>query len=523
MIIKKATALIIFTLCFRMFVASTPVSAGTVNEISAIYNATLGVVNVQGSGSDIQKSVVTIELFNPSNNLIYFGTAFLDELGSFQDQFEVGNLGAGRYLVRSADYTGGTYRSTQFTIAGNVSNDDSSDSVQTTTEFLAPVTFDDVGTAQLNVVSQTDSSGLQTSLISSNTLGQVAQSNVSKLVLVIDSDEADVTKSEVNFDKGALTTLSDANFNTLTLSTPLADLSIDVSFFKELPQTDNLSLMIAVSEVKSDALSPEVLEMTGGRPILDFSVMYGTTQIKEFTKPIAVSVPYTLREGEDIESILVYYIDDKGDIVIVRNGSYNPETKMVTFWTKHFSYYSIGMNEVNFIDVHEWAWYRDAVKFIAAREITKGVDVTRFGPTQYLTRGQFIVMLLKAYDIEPENESSVNFADAGATYYTPYLAAAKKIGIASGVGQNLYLPEKMISMQEIYALLHKTMILTGYIPNLNKSSEINLESSDVAAWAIPYIEEMIARGVITQEGQIEKLNHNALRLDMADILYRALR
>ena len=60
MIIKKATTLIKFTLCFLVFLVSTPVSAGTVNELSATYNATLGVVNVQGSGSDIQKSVVTI-------------------------------------------------------------------------------------------------------------------------------------------------------------------------------------------------------------------------------------------------------------------------------------------------------------------------------------------------------------------------------------------------------------------------------------------------------------------------------
>ena len=34
-----------------------------------------------------------------------------------------------------------------------------------------------------------------------------------------------------------------------------------------------------------------------------------------------------------------------------------------------------------------------------------------------------------------------NFSDAGNTYYTGYLAAAKRLGITAGLGDNLLCPE----------------------------------------------------------------------------------
>lgn len=43
-------------------------------------------------------------------------------------------------------------------------------------------------------------------------------------------------------------------------------------------------------------------------------------------------------------------------------------------------------------------------------------------------------MLMKAYGIAPDTNPEDNFADAGDTYYTGYLAAAKRLGISAGVG-----------------------------------------------------------------------------------------
>jgi hypothetical protein len=48
-----------------------------------------------------------------------------------------------------------------------------------------------------------------------------------------------------------------------------------------------------------------------------------------------------------------------------------------------------------------------------------------YSPSSMLTRGEFIVMLMRAYGIEPDMNPTDNFSDAGNTYYTGYLAAQK--------------------------------------------------------------------------------------------------
>lgn len=55
---------------------------------------------------------------------------------------------------------------------------------------------------------------------------------------------------------------------------------------------------------------------------------------------------------------------------------------------------------MGFDDVSANSWYGDAVEFIAAREITTGTENGSFNPKEKLTRGQFIVMLMKAYGIK---------------------------------------------------------------------------------------------------------------------------
>ena len=52
------------------------------------------------------------------------------------------------------------------------------------------------------------------------------------------------------------------------------------------------------------------------------------------------------------------------------------------------------------------------LKSKGARCITNGVGNNCFGPGMKLTRGQFIVMAMKAYGIEPDINPTDNFADA---------------------------------------------------------------------------------------------------------------
>lgn len=119
---------------------------------------------------------------------------------------------------------------------------------------------------------------------------------------------------------------------------------------------------------------------------------------------------------------------------------------------------------MSYSDVAETAWYAGAVSFISAREITTGTGNGTFSPNAALSRGQFLTLLLRAYGIAPAAGSADNFADAGNTYYTGYLASAKRLGISEGVGGNLFAPEVTITRQEMFTLLHNTLKEIGQLP-----------------------------------------------------------
>ena len=84
---------------------------------------------------------------------------------------------------------------------------------------------------------------------------------------------------------------------------------------------------------------------------------------------------------------------------MVSNCKYDSATGSITFTTNHFSLYAVGYNKISFKDVAANAWYSDAVGFVAAREITKGTGDGKYSPEDKLTRGQFLVMMMRAYGI----------------------------------------------------------------------------------------------------------------------------
>lgn len=201
-------------------------------------------------------------------------------------------------------------------------------------------------------------------------------------------------------------------------------------------------IKITASKVDTANLSEETKQLVGDRPVFDFSVTSGNTTISKFGGIVTVSMLYTPKTGEDPNAIVIYYINAAGKPEMVSNCAYDPATGSITFTTDHFSKYAVGYNKVNFNDVAANAWYGDAVSFVAARDITIGTGNGNHSPDTKLTRGQFLVMVMRAYGIEADSAATDNFSDAGNTYYTGYLAAAKSLGITDGIGNNMLHREK---------------------------------------------------------------------------------
>ncbi|MEL7566705.1 MAG: immunoglobulin-like domain-containing protein, partial [Dehalobacterium sp.] len=244
----------------------------------------------------------------------------------------------------------------------------------------------------------------------------------------------------------------------LTLSAEAGSITLPGNMLLGSLEAEAQKVGITLGQGDKSLLPEDVKEALGDRPLIRLSLTVDGQQTSWSNEnaPVTVSIPYTPTPQElaNPESIVIWYIDGSGNTVSISNGRYDPATGTVTFATTHFSYYAVGYNQVSFKDVAADAWYGEAVAFIAAREITIGAGNDNFNPEEKLTRGQFIVMLMKAYGMVPDVNPKDNFADAGNTYYTGYLAAAKRLGISAGVGNNLFVPDKEITRQEMFTLLY---------------------------------------------------------------------
>ena len=239
-----------------------------------------------------------------------------------------------------------------------------------------------------------------------------------------------------------------------------------------------------------------------------------------------VTFMYTPTAAELInpESIVVWYTDDAGNRIYIPDGRFDPETGMITFTASDSTSYEVGFNKMNFNDVKENSWYYKAVNFIAARSITTGTGNGNYSPMDNITRSDFLVLIMRAFAIGPDEYPENNFSDAGNTYYTGYLAAAKRLGITAGIGGNLYAPGKEITRQEMFTMIY------NILRKLNKLSQSNLQqdviefgdADEISSWARDAVSMLVKTGVVSgSEGMINP-NNNASRAEMAQLLYNLL-
>lgn len=334
--------------------------------------------------------------------------------------------------------------------------------------------------------------------------------------------------TKVVIKKDAYDELDDAN-QPVFINAQLATVRFDKKAIDTIgAAADSGDVTLTVRKVASSELSDKYQALVGSRPVYDLTVSKGGKTVSDFKGGHAtVTIPYTLKTGENPNAVVIYYLSDGGKLIAVR-GHYDADLKAVIFKTTHFSKFVIGYNPVSFNDIADSAWYKNAVDFIAARDITTGTGNNMFSPEAKLTRAQFVVLLLNAYQISTQNqgESSqiLNFSDAGNTYYTDYLLAAKALGIVNGVGNNMFAPEKEITRQEMFVMLYNALKVIDEVPSYVNNTQLSSfnDADKIAVWANEALSSLVKTGTVG--GYNNNLNPIATttRAEIAQVLYNLL-
>ncbi len=173
-----------------------------------------------------------------------------------------------------------------------------------------------------------------------------------------------------------------------------------------------------------------------------------------------------------------------------------------------------------FTDIDNHAWAVDAINALATEGIIKGTSKTTFAPANNITRADFALLLVRAFNLTSDNAE--NFADVSASdYFAPELAIARNSGIVSGIGDNKFAPRNTITRQDMMVIVYRAL------QNLNVGFGIYDEPqysdyTTVADYAKEAVSVLISAGLVNGKSGLIAPTDYTTRAEVAVLIKRIL-
>ncbi|PQP81559.1 hypothetical protein C0Q44_17740 [Paenibacillus sp. PCH8] len=311
----------------------------------------------------------------------------------------------------------------------------------------------------------------------------------------------------------------------IILTTQAGRIEIPSDMLKNMVGLKDKVASITIGIGNQTALNAETKAAIGNRPFVELSLALDGVQTP-WNNPdtnVNISIPYvpTAEETNNPEHIVIWYIDDLGNITTIPSGRYDAKSGSVTFSTTHFSDYAVAYVKKNFSDLNSVEWARQSIEVLASKGIINGTVAGTYSPSAHITRADYLVLLMKTLNLTARVDQ--NFTDVKPSdYYYEALGVSKKLGLATGSGNNEFHPLERISRQDMMVLtaraleIAKQMKASGDLTILDSFSD----EEDIAVYAKMNLATLVKEGLISGSGN--KLNPQAqtTRAEAAVFLYR---
>ena len=178
---------------------------------------------------------------------------------------------------------------------------------------------------------------------------------------------------------------------------------------------------------------------------------------------------------------------------------------------------------VNFQDLDQAAWARDAIVYLAQRGIINGRSSTEFAPNDSITRAEFAQLVINMYGLNKITSANVNvtsnFADVqSGTWYYNAVNIAANLGIVNGYPDGNFYPNNLVSRQEMALMMYR--VANKANAKLTAVNEQKVWSDPVADWAADAVTTLQMAGVIngTSDTTFEA-EAGATRAQAAQMIY----
>jgi hypothetical protein len=341
-----------------------------------------------------------------------------------------------------------------------------------------------------------------------------------------------VTAARVELAKDALSAVAGQTDAGLTVEISVGSITIPNSALAAIAsQATGGTVTVSLETVDNTTLTPEQREAVGDDPVYDINVLSGGKNISEFGgESITISLPYTLKEGEDPSNVTVWYLSDAGELEQIAC-TYDPATGLASFPTDHLSYYVVSYTEAapppvpaqtqSFTDVSPTEWFYESVTSAVYRKLMNGTSATTFSPNDPMTRAMLVTVLYRL-EGSPQVTGANSFSDVEDNqWYTDAVAWANTNNIVTGYGDNLFGTNDSVTREQLATIIHRYASYKHYDTTKTTDLAAYTDALEINTWALDALQWANAVGLITgRTATTLAPRGSATRAEVAAILMR---
>ncbi|TCZ78757.1 hypothetical protein E0485_06670 [Paenibacillus albiflavus] len=301
-------------------------------------------------------------------------------------------------------------------------------------------------------------------------------------------------QAELLLTPAQVTMLANSNAgNTLLITIGNASIAIPVTIFKSVPAGLSVSLTLGSASDQSSAFTNFSGAKVLGTPYHYEMNLVNGKDIKPFepSNQIFIKRSFTINGKVDSSASGVLY--QENNAISGLSGTFINNTDGTTTVVANrpgFSVYAAATHQINFTDISD-SWAKARIQALANKFLISGTSATTFSPKQNVTRAEFAAMLTRALGLHASNASP--FKDVKATdWYANSIAAAYEAGLISGIGNDLFDPNSLISRQDLSVILSKALKLLHVTSTTSSKLEAYADASEASAYAQSSIEAVTA-------------------------------
>jgi hypothetical protein len=175
-----------------------------------------------------------------------------------------------------------------------------------------------------------------------------------------------------------------------------------------------------------------------------------------------------------------------------------------------------------FTDVKVGDWFYADVEYAVTNGLFHGTSATTFSPNIAMTRGMIVTVLYRLAGSPDVSALANPFSDvAEGQYYTDAVKWAAEKGIVSGIGDNLFAPEKSVTRQDLAVIILRYADFAGLkLPATQPYTPFN-DEADIAGYAKEAVEALFKADIVSgKPGNLYDPQGTATRAEVAAILHR---